>query len=172
MNTFSTRRPVWALILLATVLGLRSVPCQGQQRAPRVNEIQQLREDAARLERENQELKTALLAREREIVELRTLGSKTTRDAKQAEMDELRKSQREAIAALEAVHAVRQSQAEVREMQRALLVEVRQLRELFQVVHGKTLAAERSPLQEKKPVSKPAPNDPFGGPAPRSTSPN
>jgi len=73
----------------------------------------------------------------------------------------LQKSEREAIAGLNVVQQIRASQDAATAAQQGLFEEVRRLRELFQAVHGKTLATEKRPVTEKKSASKPDPNDPF-----------
>jgi chromosome segregation ATPase len=161
MNTSSICRTVWALVPLCTVLGLSSMPCQAQQRPPTVNEIQQLREVVATLERENQSLRSALEARGREIAELRNLAQKSAQDAGQQQIAELRKSEREAVAALHAVHQVQASQREVLDIQKTLLNEVRQLRARFEAA-----------VQGNRPLPKQPAEDPFARkPRPKTTVP-
>jgi hypothetical protein len=145
MNTSCHGQTRWLWASLWLVFASSSLPCHGQQPSRTEgtpNEVQQLREMVARLEVENRTLRLEL-------------------EQTKAVVAALQKSEREAIAGLNVVQQIRASQDAANADQQRLFVEVRRLRELFQAVHGKTLATEETPVTERKSASKPDPNDPF-----------
>ena len=145
MNTSILTRTFWGGGPFCLVFALSCLPCLAQppiRTAGSQSDVEQLRETVARLTAENRSLKYEL-------------------ENTKLVIAELQKSQREAIAGLNVVHEIHRSHAEVREMQRATLLEVKRLRELFEALHGKTPTAQKRPVTQRTPASKPESNDPF-----------
>ena len=125
-----------ALVPFWLVLGVSSMPCHAQQPVRSQNEVERLREAVARLERENLELRSALAAREQEIAELS-------------------KSQREAIAALRISHETQEA------LRHEVLAILRELHATVMRQEARMRGKEPLPKPPAQPPAKPPAEDPF-----------